>query len=267
MVKISIRLEDLGARYGKVHTLSGISTPRFEPGEIIAVIGPNAAGKSTLFRRIAGLLPGPGQVHLDHNSDRATGAPAPDHRAIRYMPQDHSATAALTVYETVILARMQGGPSRVSDNDLLAVDRALADLGISDISHRTVGDLSGGQRQLTSLAQTLAREPRILLLDEPTSALDLHRQVEVLSLVRTLTHERSMVTFIALHDLNHALRFSDKALVIAGGTLRAQGPVAKVVTTDLLRDVYGVDARIECCSQGLPHVIVDSVAKEAALVH
>jgi iron complex transport system ATP-binding protein len=254
---VSIRLDDLGARHGKVVALSGVTTTPFHPGEVVAVLGPNAAGKSTLFKRMAGILPGGGRVELAH----ADGARAPSPEdAIRYMPQETQTTAALTVYECVVLARKQGGAHRVSDSDLEAVDRAIADLGIADIAERNVGDLSGGQRQLVSLAQTLVREPRVLLLDEPTSALDLHRQVEVLSLVRALGKDRRMVTFIALHDLNHALRFADRALVISGGTLWSEGPVTEVVGPDLLRAVYRVEARIEACSRGLPHVIVDAPA-------
>jgi iron complex transport system ATP-binding protein len=131
------------------------------------------------------------------------------------MPQDTSANAVLTVYEAVLLARKQGMDWSVSDDDLARIDETLAALGIADIAFRNMGELSGGQRQLASLAQTLVREPEILLMDEPTSALDLSRQVEVLGLMRELARVRGMVVLIALHDLNHALRFSDQAMVIA----------------------------------------------------
>jgi iron complex transport system ATP-binding protein len=112
------------------------------------------------------------------------------------------------------------------------------------------------------LAQTLVREPEILLMDEPTSALDLSRQVEVLGLMRELARARGMVgvVLIALHDLNHALRFSDQAIVIADGRLVACGSSPNIITSDLLRDVYHVNARIEPCSRGIGHVIGDGVA-------
>jgi iron complex transport system ATP-binding protein len=129
-----------------------------------------------------------------------------------------------------------------------------------DIAFRNMGELSGGQRQLASLAQTLVREPEILLMDEPTSALDLSRQVEVLGLMRELAQARGMVVLIALHDLNHALRFSDQAIVIADGRLVACGSSPNIITSDLLRDVYHVNARIEPCSRGIGQVIVDGVA-------
>jgi iron complex transport system ATP-binding protein len=249
---VAIRLEGLGARYGKRLLLQDVTTPAFAGGEMVAVIGPNAAGKSTLFKRVAGLLPGPGQVHVEGARQQR--------RAVCYMPQDTATNAVLTVYESILLARKQGSSWSVGDGDLRRIDDTMAALDISDIAFRNVGELSGGQRQLTSLAQTLVREPDILLMDEPTSALDLSRQVEVLSLMRRLARARGMVVLIALHDLNHALRFSDRTMVIAGGRLVACGPSVEIVTPALLRDVYRVEARIEPCSRGIGQVIVDGVA-------
>lgn len=242
---VSLRLEQLGARYGRSIRLSDVTTPAFSAGEVIAVIGPNAAGKSTLLKRIAGLVAGPGRVHSEGR--------------ISYMPQDSMVSAVLSVYESVLLARKQGSGWRVGDSDLAKIDETIAALGIGTIAFRNIGELSGGQRQLVSLAQTLVREPDILLMDEPTSALDLSRQVEVLSYMRALARRRGMVVLIALHDLNHALRFCDQAIVIANGGMIASGPAAEIVTPDLLRDVYRVEARIEPCSRGIGMVIVDGV--------
>ncbi|TPW27896.1 ABC transporter ATP-binding protein [Martelella alba] len=246
---VELRLENIGARYGHRLAVSGITTPRLNGGEVVAVIGPNAAGKSTLFRRIAGLLHGPGVVHL-HGSGKGK-------RTIGYMPQDISANAVLTVYESILLARKQGHGWAVHDEDLAMIDAVMTSLGIDDLAFRELSALSGGQRQLVSIAQTLAREPDILLMDEPTSALDLHRQIEVLELVRTEAKARGMLVMIAIHDLNQALHFADKALVIAGGKMHACGRVSDVVTADMLRMIYKVEARIERCSHNLSHVIVD----------
>lgn len=246
---VTLRLESLGARYGRKLTLDGVTTPAFDGGEVVAVIGPNAAGKSTLFKRIAGILPGPGTLHAKGARKGAKG--------ICYMPQDTSANAVLTIYESVLLARKQGTGWRVDDADLALIDETLDALGIADIAFRNIGELSGGQRQLTGLAQTLVREPEILLMDEPTSALDLSRQVEVLGLMRRLARTRGMVVLMALHDLNHALRFCDQTMVIANGRLIACGPSSEIITPTLLRDIYHVEARIESCSRGIGHVIVD----------
>ena len=165
---------------------------------------------------------------------------------------------------SILLARKQGSAWSVSDGDLALIDGILAALSISDLAFRNVGELSGGQRQVVSIAQTLAREPEILLMDEPTSALDLHRQVEVLSFMRGLARKHGIAVLIAIHDLNQALRFADKCIVIAEGRMVACGTPDEVVTPALLRDVYRVEARIERCSRGIGHVMVDGVATETA---
>lgn len=253
---VSLRLEDVAAGYGRKTVISGVTTPSFSAGEIVAVIGPNAAGKSTLFKRIAGLLRGAGTVEV-LDAKRAG-------RALSYMPQDTSANAVLTVYESILLARKQGSGWGVADDDLRAIDTVIDALGIKPIAFRNLGELSGGQRQLVSIAQSLVREPEILLMDEPTSALDLHRQVEVLGFMQQTARARGMIVMIALHDLNQALRFADQTMVIVNGRMTACGKSTDVITVELLRDVYRVEARIETCSRGLPHVIVDGTVQQAA---
>jgi iron complex transport system ATP-binding protein len=251
---VAIRLEAVGAAYGAKRILSDVTTPALCGGEVIAVIGPNAAGKSTLFKRIAGIVKGPGRIHVIGARDSK--------RAVSYMPQDDTASAALTVYESILLACKQNGPWRVGADDLARVDKTILDLQIVDISFRYLGELSGGQRQLVGIAQSLAREPDILLMDEPTSALDLYRQMEVLGLIRRLARERNMVVFIALHDLNHAMHFADKALLVANGTVQKCGACCEVITAGMLHEVYNVAARIERCSRGQNHVIVDGVVTD-----
>ncbi|CAH1661531.1 Iron complex transport system ATP-binding protein [Hyphomicrobiales bacterium] len=247
---VTLQLDQVGAYYGKTLTVSEISTPVLTAGELVAVIGPNAAGKSTLFKRVAGLLRGPGQIRL-------VGS-AKGKRAISYMPQDSSANAVLTVYESILLARKQGQSWSVGDDDLRLIDHIMEALDIQDLSFRDLGALSGGQRQLVSIAQTLAREPDVVIMDEPTSALDLHRQVEVLAFMRAQARQRGMIVLIAIHDLNQALRFADKTLIIAKGRMVACGLSGDIITAEMLRDVYRVEARIERCSRDLSHVIVDA---------
>lgn len=245
---VSLELRDIGATYGGRPVLQGISTPDLRGGQLVALLGPNAAGKSTLFRRIFGLLNGPGEI-------RVKGAVSP--RPIAYMPQDNGARPVLTVYESILLARMQGRRLRVLREDHHEVERVLTLLRIDHLRSRNVGDLSGGQRQMVGAAQALVQNPEILLMDEPTSALDLNRQIELLTVLRRLTREQGLLIVVALHDIGHALRYADAALVIRDGRLAACGPTAEVVTETLLREVFQVEARIEPCSKGRPQLIVD----------
>lgn len=250
---VKIQLENLGARYGQREIISGVTTSTFIGGQVVAVVGPNAAGKSTLFKRMAGLIDGTGQVNLQGSKKGPQG--------ISYMPQGLNASARLTVYESVLLARKQLTPGWVvHDDELNLVDQILGALGIAELSFRNLGELSGGQQQLVSIAQTLVREPEILLMDEPTSALDMHRQVQVLNFMRTLARKRKVIVFIAIHDLNQALRFADQVLVIANGTTQGSGPSDEVITEQMLRNVYEVEARIEKCSRGQRHILIDDIA-------
>ncbi|WDR02835.1 ABC transporter ATP-binding protein [Devosia algicola] len=249
---VSLQLDNVGAAYGRKAIVSGVSVPAIGAGAVVAVIGPNAAGKSTLFKRIAGLVKGPGAVRVSGSGK--------GRNAIGYMPQDSAANAVLSVYESLLLARKQGSSWSVADDDLVYIDGVLHALNIAELSFLDLGVLSGGQRQLVSMAQALVREPDILLMDEPTSALDLHRQVEVLEFVRRQARERGMIVMIALHDLNQALRFADTVLLIDQGAMRACGAPSAVITATMLRQIYRVEARIEKCSRNLDHVIVDTAA-------
>ncbi|KQT87134.1 ABC transporter ATP-binding protein [Aurantimonas sp. Leaf443] len=247
---VALALSGVGACYGRTTILRDVSTGRLPGGTLTAVIGPNAAGKSTLFKRVAGLAKGPGTVELTGGAEGA----------VRYMPQDTGANAVLSVYESVLLAAKQGSGWRVAAGELAEIDAILRALQIEALAFRSLGELSGGQRQLVSIAQALVRRPRVLLMDEPTSALDLYRQIEVLAFMRRRAEEADMAVLIALHDLNHALRYCQHTIVIADGRMVAGGPSEAVITPAMLRAVYRVEARVETCSQGRPVLIVDGTA-------
>jgi iron complex transport system ATP-binding protein len=256
LVVTTLELRGVGVRYpaggGRTtEALADITVAGLAGGEVTALIGPNGAGKSSLLRRLAGILPGPGEVVVAGPRGRpATG----------YLPQETQSPAALTVFESILLARKQGrgrGSWAVARRDLTRVEGAMRELEIEALAFRTLRELSGGQRQLVALAQTLVRDPDILLLDEPTSALDLSRQCEVLALVRRLARERGICVILSLHDLNQALRVADRVMVIDAGTMVSCGPVETVITPTLLQTIYRVDGRIERCSRLCPHVIID----------
>lgn len=247
---VTLELAGVEARYGRKVIYSDATTPVLKGGTLCALVGPNAAGKSTLFRRIAGQLAGAGEVRL-------TGAEASE---LRYMPQDTGMTAALSVYESLILALKQGQSGwRLSASELAAVDRVLARLHIQPLAERQLAELSGGQRQLVSLAQTLVSRPKVLLLDEPTAALDLYRQYEVLEALRAYVAETGAVAILALHDLNQVMRVCSTTIAVAEGRVIAVGPTLEVLRPDLIRQLYGVEARVETCSRGCPLMIVDGV--------
>lgn len=252
---VTLELDRVEARYGRKVIYTDATTPAISGGNLTALIGPNAAGKSTLFRRIAGQLAGSGQV-------RITGADRDD---LRYMPQDTAMSAALSVYEAVILALKQGRSGwRLSAGELAAVDAILARLKITALAERQLAELSGGQRQLISIAQTLVSRPRLVLMDEPTSALDLYRQYEVLELLRSYAAETGAVVVLALHDLNQVMRSCTTTIAVAEGRVVAVGPTLEVLSPALIRRLYAIESRVETCSRGCPMMIVDGALEQGA---
>ena len=218
------------------------------PGEVLAVLGANGSGKSSLLRALAGLVGHAGTIAWDGNA-------APPPGTIGYMPQDNAARAALTAFEVVLLGRMRSLAWRVATADLDAASAALAELDIAELAPRRIGELSGGQRQLVFLAQVLAGNPRVLLLDEPTSALDIAHQLQVLGLLREATRRRGLTTLAVLHDLNAAARFADRVALLHDGRVAASGPPQAVLTEATLRRAFGVEVAIMPGPDGKPVVV------------
>jgi len=257
----SLCVGGLSVSYGAREVLHGVSLAPLPGGAMTALLGPNGSGKSTLLRALAGLEPARGNVRLgDHTLSGASSEQRARHCA--YLPQTLPPMVAMEVLEAVMVARQAGGSGpRIDTATALAESLALLDrLGIGALALRHMDELSGGQRQLVGLAQALVRRPRVLLLDEPLSALDLRHQIAVMGFVREETRARGLVTVVVLHDLNIAVQHADRAVVLGEGRILGEGPVTDVVTPAMLQRAYGVVARVERCSQGMAHVMVDGIA-------
>lgn len=252
-----LEIRHLTVPYGKRRVIPDLSVSGLEQGAITALLGPNGSGKSTLLKALAGLnRAATGAVLLD--GDDLTGASFETRaRKVVYLPQSLPAAVHLRVFESVLVAAnasAYGGRITVAGVQSL-IDR----LGIGHLALHYLDQLSGGQKQLVGLAQALVRQPRLLLLDEPLSALDLNYQFHVMDLLAHETRERGLITVIVLHDLNIALRHADAALMIRQGELVAQGAPRDVITPETLAAVYGVSARVEPCSRGVPQVMIDGL--------
>mgnify|MGYP000914717253 CR=1 FL=1 len=206
------------------------------------LVGSNGSGKSSLLKAVAGLLRSEGEIRLPEQSGGG--------RVIGYMPQDTTSNAALTVLEVVLLGRYQQLGLRLAEADMQAAIDALGSLGMQSLASRYLGELSGGQRQLVFLAQVLANKPRVLLLDEPISALDIHHQLHVLETIKRLTIAQDLVTIVVLHDLTAAARHADRLAIMADGRLAGEGSPIEVLTENLIRKVFQVDAAIQAGPDG-----------------
>ena len=166
-------------------------------------------------------------------------------RLIGYVPQSGEVPFDLTVREAVLLGRTPHfgiGPGRA---DWAKVDEAIALLGLGELEDRSLSELSGGQAQRALVARALAQDTRVLLLDEPTSALDLRYQIETLQLVRQITRSHGITALIAIHDLNHAGRFCDQAVLLHQGRIQRAGTPQEAFDEAALTAIYGLDVTVE----------------------
>lgn len=210
-----------------------------ETGEVLALLGPNGGGKTTLLKTLLGLL------KLKAGDVRLGGRPLDDYsiaeraRVVAYVPQVHTGTFAFTVETVVLMGRTAHGNlfSRPSAHDRAVAYGALERFGIAGLSQRPYTMISGGERQLVLLARALAQEPQFIVLDEPTASLDFGNQGKVLAQMRALAASGHGVLFTT-HDPNHARRAADRAFLLRDGRKLAEGPVASVLNRGQLEALY-----------------------------
>lgn len=250
-----LAISNLSAGYKRRSVIADLSLSSVPPGSLLGLLGPNASGKSTLLRAIAGLGDSSGRVALNDLELNTL-----DHKKrvemIGYLPQSLPPASPLVAYEAVMAAcrAVRALDTRTAEK---AVEAAFVDLGINHLALERMNRLSGGQRQMVGLAQVVVRKPGLLLLDEPTSALDLKWQLRVINAVRGILRETGAIAIIAIHDINLAIRTCDQLAVISEGSLLALGPTETVISPQVISHAYGVKARVEHCSEGIPFVLVD----------
>lgn len=220
-----------------------ISIPK---GKITALVGANGSGKSTVLKTMARILqPKGGTVLLNGKSihKQSTREVA---KQLAILPQNPTAPDGLTVYELVSYGRFphQKGFGSLKSEDREVVDWAINATGMNEFADRALEQLSGGQRQRAWIAMALAQETDILFLDEPTTFLDMAHQLEVLQLLEQLNAESSRTIVMVVHDLNHAARYAHHMIAIKKGQAIAEGAPAEVVTSSVLREVFGIEADI-----------------------
>lgn len=260
----ALTIRSLRAGYGPRTVLADLSIPGISAGQIVSLVGPNAAGKSTLLRAIAGLISAEGEVNVEGRNLLAIGQNERS-RFVAFMPQSLPHGTNLIVLEAVISA-LSASPLTSSNEASFGerAVRALNRVGLAEQTLEPLERLSGGQRQLVGIAQAIVRNPRILLLDEPTSALDLRNQLEIMSVIRGLADEGHTIV-VVMHDLALAARWSDRTVLLHQGRVIADGAPVETITPENLALAYQVEARVERCSGGFLQVIADrpSAAKSA----
>ncbi len=240
-----LRCTDLRYRYDGPDVLRGI-TFDVHAGERIGLVGPNGSGKSTLLQVAAGLLqPSGGRSQLDGHP--VTGMARRElARAVAWVPQEFDQAFSFTVMEVVLTGRYPhlGWLGIEGEDDLAIARRAMLDAGVEHLAERPFSALSGGERQRAVIAAALAQQPRVLLLDEPTSNLDLHHQHGLMQVLAERAAREGTAVLMAVHDLNLALAWCPRVLVLHEGRVVADGAPASVLDAARLAEVYGEGASV-----------------------
>jgi iron complex transport system ATP-binding protein len=232
-----VALRDVDFAYDERPVLRRISFS-LEPGDFVGIVGPNGSGKSTLVDLIDGIHhPGAGEVLVD-------GVPTSRYRRkdmarqVALVPQHFDLDFDLAVREVVEMGSYCRGKEAATCDD---TDQTLARLGVADLASRRFSELSGGEKQLVVLAQALMQRAPLLLLDEPASALDVSHQLRLFDLLKEL-NAGGLTVLCILHDLNLALHYFDKLIVLSDGEVAAFGPPDEVLRPEVVEAVYGVRA-------------------------
>ena len=237
-----MEIKNISYRYkGGPKVLKDISF-NIEPGQFLAILGNNGVGKSTLLKCFNHILkPDTGEVILD-GENLLTMSSREVAKRVAFVSQSVPSTQ-MTVHDVVMLGRRPYMKWGFTENDHMFVHDAMHRLDVEDMRGRFLNQLSGGEKQKVMLARALAQQPKALLLDEPTSALDIQNQYQVLKLVRQICHNDQITAIVVIHDLNLALRFCDRFLLLKDGQVYRYGD-RSVLDSEALQAVYGIDAKV-----------------------
>lgn len=239
-----ISTESLSKKYGENFVLKDVSTS-LPTNKIIAFIGCNGAGKSTMLNLISRLIPpseGCAFVDSKRISDWDTRELA---KRLTMLGQSLNADTRITVGELVAFGRFPHSGGRMTEQDELAVLQALAITGIEDLRGRFIDELSGGQRQMAYIAMCIAQDTKYILLDEPLNNLDMARSVKIMKLLRRLVREKSKTILIVIHDINFVSFYADYIAAFKDGKLKYQGACEAIMNSEILSDIYGMDIAVE----------------------
>ena len=232
-----LSVEELRFLYRNREVLSEVAFS-ISAGEVVAILGPNGVGKTTLLKCLNRILrPKGGAVLLDganlYSLDLMEIA-----RRVGYVPQ-RVETGRLTAFDAVLLGRRPHIGWDVAEKDLKIVDAVFHRLAMNHLRLSYIDEMSGGELQKVAIARSLVQEPKVLLLDEPTSNLDLKNQVEILSTIVQIVRQHNIAAVMTMHDLNQALRYADRFIFLKDGRVHVHGDHG-VVTPEVIEEVYGL---------------------------
>jgi len=237
-----IDIKEVSFSYNKEESVLKSLSTGFSEGCVTSIMGRNGSGKSTLLKTINGLLkPSSGSVLID--SRDISGISGKElAKAIGFLSQRSEGIDA-TVMDAVLTGRRPHINFNICDYDRDIAKGVIKRMGLEELACRKTTELSGGELQKAVIARALVQEPKVLLLDEPVNHLDMVNQHDVLHLIREITIEKKLTTAIVMHDINSAIRYSDKLVFMKNGSV-ANVCEAEKVTTDIIRNTFDINAEI-----------------------
>tara|TARA_R110001606_G_scaffold9420_2_gene40662 strand:- start:36705 stop:37466 length:762 start_codon:yes stop_codon:yes gene_type:complete len=238
-----ITVHNLHKTYGTKPVVTDISL-EFPTAGITSLIGPNGAGKSTLLMMIAKLLePSSGYVALNGQKTNNIKTAEYAHR-VATLRQSPGFNLRLTVEELISFGRFPYSRGHLTQDDKKIIEESIEFLDLQHLRGSYLDELSGGQRQMTFLAMTIAQKTDILLLDEPLNNLDMKHAVQIMQALRRLCDEQGRTVLLVIHDINFAANYSDHIVALKNGTLKFNGTSEQVITEDNLKNLYDLDFEI-----------------------
>lgn len=220
--------------------------------EVVSILGPNGVGKTTLIKCIDKVLKPDGGSVLIEGMDLHQMSKKNIAKNIGYVAQ-RSETSKTTVFDSVLLGRKPHFEWTATEKDTRLAGRVLHLLGLDALALKYVDEISGGEYQLVQIARVLVQQPKVVLLDEPTSSLDLSNQHMIMHLIRNIVKKNHMAAVMIIHDLNLAIRHSDKFILMKKGMIYSVGG-HEIITPHNVKAVYNIDAFVENV-RGIPVVI------------
>lgn len=236
-------VKNLTQGYGDNIVLNDISFSA-ESGELLTILGPNGCGKSTLIKTLCNVIkPISGDVTIDntHVADLDLKELA---KAIGYVPQTTRNFGYSTVYDLVLIGRKPYVEWKYTREDLGIAADAIIKMNLGTYLNKDIQELSGGQRQRAFIARALAQDPDFYIFDEPTSSFDLRNQLDTMRIMKQIIQDKNACLIVALHDLNLAIRYSDRVMVLNDSRIFDIGKPEDVITSKMIEEVYGVSAEI-----------------------
>ena len=237
-----LNIENLHFSYGGSTDVLRGADLELSQGEVGILLGKNGSGKTTLFKTLLGLVkPQKGSIAFQGENilklNRLQRA-----RRIGYVPQDIQ-FGALTVFDSVLMGRISYFGIRAGKEDYEAVEKLLADMGLLELAHRNVEELSGGERQKIAIARAMAQEPQMMVFDEPTGNLDIANEQLIIREAKKLAKEKNIAILASLHDLNQALALGDKFFFLKDGIVKYAGG-REVFTPEVIKDIFDADVEL-----------------------